>query len=98
MILRFCADPSLHVAVDYTHLANARDYLAVPLWLKAAYPELFVHPRLRDRLMLYDLAYDVRHVLLHPPTGPLNTLSPHHALRRIRRTIDGRNHLTWMEI
>jgi aminoglycoside phosphotransferase (APT) family kinase protein len=98
MILRFCADPSLHVATDYGHLANARDYLQVPVWLKAAYPELFGHPRLRERLMLYDLAYDVRHLLLHPPTGAINTLSPHHALRRIRRTIDGRNHLGWMEI
>jgi hypothetical protein len=98
MILRFCADPSLHVAADYGHLANARDYLQVPVWLKAAYPELFGHPRLRDRLMLYDLAYDVRHLLLHPPTGAINTLSPHHAMRRIRRTVDGRNHLGWMEI
>jgi aminoglycoside phosphotransferase (APT) family kinase protein len=98
MVLRFCADPSLHVAADYVHLANARDYLQVPLWFKTAYPELFAHARLRDRLLLLDLAYDVRHLLLHPPTGPMNTLSPHHALRRIRRTVDGRNHLTWMEL
>ena len=48
--------------------------------------------------MLYDLAYDVRHLLQHPPTDSINALPHHHALRRIRRTVDGRNHLRWMEI
>ena len=98
IILRFCADPALHVADDYRHLADARQYQAVPTWLREAYPELFAHPRLRDRLMLYDLAYDVRHLLQHPPTDSINALPHHHALRRIRRTVDGRNHLRWMEI
>jgi hygromycin-B 7''-O-kinase len=98
VLLRFCADPALHVAEDYEHLARRDDYRAVPRWLRAAHPALFGHPRLRERLLLYGLAYDIRHLLLQPPSVPVAQLPPLHAWNRIRKAVDGHTHLGWMEL
>ena len=97
VLLRFCADPAAHVAADYEHQTHAADYRSVPGWLREVYPELFAHPRLNDRLTLYCLSYDVRHLLLHRPAGPESTLGVNHPLRRIRRLLEGRSHLPWLE-
>lgn len=97
IIIRFCAEPDVHVAPDYGHLADSRDYREVPAWLRQAYPELFAHPRLRERLALYSLSYDVRHLLLYPPKRPADELPPLHPYNRIRRLVDGRSPLGWME-
>jgi hygromycin-B 7''-O-kinase len=87
VLLRFVADPALHVARDYEHLVDRNDYLEVPDWLRESYPELFAHPRLDDRLIVYGLAYDVRNLLLHPPAGPPGSLPPFHPWNRIRKTV-----------
>ena len=96
VLLRFCAEPSLHVAGDYAHLAKRKDYREVPRWLHAAYPALFAHPRLKDRLTLYNLSYDVRGLLLDPPTRPAEALPTHHPYNRVRRLVAGDTHLEWM--
>jgi hygromycin-B 7''-O-kinase len=98
VLLRFCADPGLHVAEDYEHLVSRDDFRAVPRWLREAHPTVFEHPRLRDRLLLYGLSYDVRHLLLSPPTVPTAKLHPHHPWNRIRKAVDGLTHLGWMEL
>lgn len=97
VLLRFCADPAPHVDPDYGHLALASDYRSVPGWLRQDYPGLFDHPRLEDRLAVYCLAYDVRQLLLDPPSGPQATLPHHHPERRIRRLVEGRSHLPLLD-
>lgn len=90
ILLRFCAAPDLHVAEGSEGRIEADDFRLVPVWLREAYPELFAHPRLRERLTLYALAYDVRALLLEPPTSPPASLPPHHPYHRVRRTVEGR--------
>jgi len=98
VFLRFCADPSLHVVADYEHLAVREHYRDVPRWFREAYPALFSHPRLHDRLTLYGLAYDVRHLLVHRPTAPPDRIPQYHPYHRIKRWVDGRSHISWMEL
>jgi hygromycin-B 7''-O-kinase len=97
ILLRFCADPGLHVAEDYGHLVGRADFRMVPIWLREAYPKLFAHPRLAERLAVYGLAYDVRQLVLEPPTHPPDELPPHHPYHRVRRAVEHRTHLQWME-
>ena len=59
IILRFCADPQLHVSVDYAPTVNRDDYRSVLRWIHEAYPELFENPALESRLNLYSLSYDL---------------------------------------
>jgi hygromycin-B 7''-O-kinase len=96
VFLRFCADPALHVTEDYGHLTTRSDYRGVPGWLREAYPRLFAHPRLDDRLVVFGLSYDVRHLLLNPPSTPADRLPTHHPYLRVKRWVDGRSHLSWM--
>ena len=58
IILRFCADPQLHVSVDYAPTVNRDDYRSVLRWIHEAYPALFENPSLESRLNLYSLSYD----------------------------------------
>jgi aminoglycoside phosphotransferase (APT) family kinase protein len=96
VLLHSLADPALHVrGADDTELRR-RDFERVTGWLRKAYPELFAHPRLVDRLTLYRLAYDTRALLQQPPDRPAAKLSPHHPYNRIVRLVEGRNELQWM--
>ena len=97
VILRFTADPFLHVADDYAHLARRAEYREVPNWLRDAYPELFAHPRLRDRLAVYSLSYEIRHLLLRPPMRPVDPSETFHPYNRIRRIVEGHSYLAWMQ-
>jgi hygromycin-B 7''-O-kinase len=90
ILLRFCAEPGLHAADSYHREVAAADFRTVPAWLRQDYPELFAHPRLGERLTLYALAYDLRQLLLDPPSGPPATLPPHHPYHRVRRMVEGR--------
>jgi aminoglycoside phosphotransferase len=68
--------------------AEAELYRDVPVWLSHAYPGLFAHPRLEQRLLLYELAFCLRHLLLWPPAAgdPL----PHgHPYRRLTSAVSG---------
>ncbi len=93
ILLRFCAYPYLHVAEDYEHCTRAEDYAAVPGWMTDVYPELFDNPDAYARTRIYSIAYDLRELLLFPPTRPPRELSTHHPYNRLERTIDGRSHL-----
>lgn len=97
MILRFCADPAAHVAEDYAAHTIDRDYQLVPTWLRAAYPQLFSHRQLPERLAIFNLSYDVRQLLLRPPKQPPARLPANHAHQRLRRLVEGRSHLSWMD-
>ncbi len=93
VLLRFCALPHLHVAEDYEHLTHAQDYRDVPWWLADDYPELFDFPNQFDRVRIYAIAYDVRDLLLNPPTEPVGGLSQHHAYHRLAATVNGTSYL-----
>lgn len=93
VLLRFCALPHLHVAEDYEHLTRSEDYRDVPWWLADDYPELFTFADQFDRVRLYAIAYDVRDLLLFPPTGPIGELSQHHPVHRLAATVNGTSYL-----
>lgn len=97
ILLRYCADPTASRPAGDGTAATAVDLRPVPRLLRDAYPELFAHPRLNDRLAVYCLAYDVRDLLLHRPHGREEELPLSHPVRRIRRLVEGRSHLPWME-
>lgn len=97
VILRFCTEPSLHVAEDYARLARREDYRSVMRWLREGYPELFEVDDLADRLNLYSLSYDLRDLVMEPPRRPGEMLPPFHAVNRLRRLVDGRGMLQLIE-
>jgi aminoglycoside phosphotransferase (APT) family kinase protein len=97
IILRFCADPQLHVSADYAPSVNRDDYRSVLRWIHEAYPALFEHPALESRLNLYSLSYDLRDLVVDPPRKPFDQLPPYHAYRRLRRLLDGRGMLQLIE-
>lgn len=90
-LLRFCADPRLHVADDYAGDIRASDYGQVPGWLWEEYPELFAAPHLRDRLALYLLAFDLSQLVQSPPKVATADLPPFHPYHRVRRAVEGRD-------
>lgn len=55
-LLRYCHDPAGSVEPEWHGRVAAKDHAAVPRLLQRAYPELFAHPRLRHRLLVYGLA------------------------------------------
>jgi scyllo-inosamine 4-kinase len=47
------------------------------------YPNIVAHPRILERLWLYDLACTLRDVIVCPATSAPEDLQPHHPLRRL---------------
>jgi len=92
-LLRFCAYSFLHVTDDYEAHIRAEPYEEVVSWLAADYPELFAAPNLRDRLRLYAIAFEVRRLLVRPPSAPMRELSARDPLSRLVQLLDRRSHL-----
>jgi scyllo-inosamine 4-kinase len=92
-LLRFCANPKLHVADDYAAATRAGDYRQVPGWLWEVYPALFAAPHLHERLKLYLLAFDLCQLVQHPPHVDPADLPPFHPYHRVRRAVEGRDEL-----
>ncbi len=67
ILLHSLADPSLHVESGDGGALQRRDFDEVVGWLRAAYPALFDHPRLPERMWIYRLAYEVRSLIVEPP-------------------------------
>lgn len=63
VLLRCCALPRAHVALQFQERTRPEDYAPIPGWLAEDYPELFSHPNLVERLTLYTLAFEVRDLL-----------------------------------
>lgn len=55
--------------------------------LASHYPAIVAHPRIVERLWLYDLACTLRDVIVTPATAPPAHLPPHHPLRRLPRIV-----------
>jgi len=93
VFLRFCCFPFLFVPESREAEAVPAEYEDVPFWLRDAYPSLFAHPRLYDRLRIYALSFDLKDLLAYPPRGSLGSLSTHHPYRRLVDTVRGESHL-----
>jgi Phosphotransferase enzyme family len=55
--------------------------------LRRAYPALFAHPQLSERLRLYALASALRDVMTWPLTKPEAEVTPAHPIRQLRRLV-----------
>jgi hygromycin-B 7''-O-kinase len=86
ILLQYCAEPELSTTAHDRFAVTAKDLADVPVWLEEDYPELFAHPRLNERLLLYRLAYDVRALLLDPPPATIADM-PHHPYNRLRTAV-----------
>jgi len=97
VLLHSLADPELHVQGGDGARLHRRDFDEVVAWLRDAYPALFGHPRLAERLWVYRLAYDVQALVAEAPTGAPCTgeLPAHHPYQRIVRLVEGRSDLGW---
>lgn len=93
VILRCCAYPKLHVGPDFEDATRSEDYAEVPAWLRAAYPRLFAHPRLVDRLRIFAIAYEVRSLLQDPPTAPPTHQDRRSAYHRLKNLIQRTSYL-----
>jgi Ser/Thr protein kinase RdoA (MazF antagonist) len=93
VLLRFCAHPGAHLPSRRQDELCAADLEELPGWLRAAYPALFAHPRLLDRLRIYDLGFNVRELVLCRPFATKAALPPLHPHRRLRQLLDGLSHL-----
>lgn len=58
-VLRFVREPWQFAPPALAHALMPRELAAVPEWLMGAYPELFAHPRLAERLAVYDVLWQL---------------------------------------
>jgi hygromycin-B 7''-O-kinase len=64
--LGFCANPARMVPQPLEEASRPEDYREAPAWLREAYPEMFGHPRQRDRLLLHSLVFRADELLADP--------------------------------
>lgn len=64
--LGFCRDPVGSVAETLEAVTRPEDYRDAPAWLREAYPQLFAHPDLRERLAWQELVFRGPEVLADP--------------------------------
>lgn len=83
VLCRFLQWPDLHVDPAVAGRIRRSDFANVLGWLSGAYPELFSHRLLRQRLTLYGLAFEIRATLQNPPKQPLGDLDPLHPYARL---------------
>ncbi len=94
VLFRCCAFPEAHIDPDHAPLAIAEDYADVPLWLAEDRPDLFAHPALHDRLLLYCLAFDVRDLAESVPVDRRTTSEPLHPLNRLHAMLNDGGHVS----
>lgn len=70
-LLRFVREPALYAAPGKDGGLDAETLRVVPDWLAAAYPELFAHPRLAERLEAYEAMWQLVQIFHFPrDAGP----------------------------
>lgn len=83
VICRFVQWPHLHVDPAVAAHTKPSDYENVLRWMTRAYPELFSHRNLRQRLALYGIAFELRATLQNAPKRPVGDLGPMHPYSRL---------------
>lgn len=96
VLLRCCAYPEAHVAVEHTGRTRAADYAEVIHWLTEAYPTLFQQTNLAQRLSLYSLAFDVREALEEPVPANRSLVPLLHPYNRLVRHVSSGGHVALM--
>ncbi len=93
VFLRFCANPRWFVCDELLANTLASDYAVIPYWLADDYPELFHHNYVLERLLVYEISYDVFDLMRSPIEGPARSLPESHPHRRLEQTMRGEGHL-----
>ena len=71
VLLRFLAAPEAFSPDSAA--GSAALYRPVVGWLRDAYPELFAHPDLSERLEVYDALWELVQLMNYPPDHPRDT-------------------------
>jgi aminoglycoside phosphotransferase (APT) family kinase protein len=87
-ILRWCARAREFPPTPDARGLDETTLTEVPGWLRGAYPELFAHEHLRERLNIYDM-YGELALYAHHPQPDIREA----AQERIDRLLSGHNHL-----
>lgn len=96
VLLHSLADPAVHLEGGNGATLYRRDFDDVVGWMRAAYPALFAHPRLAERLWVYRLAYEVGALMTRERSDSLaDPQSPHHPYQRIFRLLGDRSDIGW---
>lgn len=82
-IARYCRYPFAHVPEPASQQQRSSDYSEVLGWLAADLPELFAIPHLDDRLLLFDIAFELHELVSHPDLGSRRELGALHPLNRL---------------
>ncbi len=96
VLFRFCAFPHAHVAPDYEARTHSSDYADVPMWVAEDRPDLFEHPDLFERLMLYAISFSVQELVTSPADAkmPRSMRGPMHPMTRMANLLDHGGHLS----
>jgi len=86
-ITRYCRYPFAHVPGDVASEQRTEDYASVLSWLSADLPEVFDDPRLDERLIVIDIAFELHELLSHPDLGSRAELGPLHPLNRLAKRL-----------
>ncbi len=94
VLFRCVAYPHLHVGPEARDRTRVEDYWDIPVWLAESYPELFEHPRLFDRLLVYALSFEI-HLLDRFPLGGAagRQVGREHPYTRLRALMGGGGHV-----
>ncbi|MFW2382645.1 MAG: phosphotransferase family protein, partial [Acidimicrobiales bacterium] len=89
VLLRFLRFPDAHVPSDVASTLSSLDFDEVPGWLAEDYPELFEHPRIVERLALYNVAFDMAELVRMKAVTSMSGMGPLHPVRRLQALLDG---------
>jgi aminoglycoside phosphotransferase (APT) family kinase protein len=89
VLLRFLRYPEAHVPADIAPSLGHADFEEVPSWLAEDYPELFGHPRIVERLALYNVAFDMAELVRMKSVVPSSEMGPLHPVRRLQALLNG---------
>lgn len=70
-LLRFVREPGQFAPPALAHTLTPQELDAMPEWLIGAYPELFAHPRLAERLAVYDALWQLVQMFHFSPRSPV---------------------------
>jgi hypothetical protein len=82
-ILQYCHHAEDRVEPEWREAVAAADHSTIPVLLQRAYPELFNHERLRDRLFVYGMAGFARGWAWRPDLWGCPTDDPNHPCHNV---------------
>jgi hypothetical protein len=88
-LLRYCHHPEGTAELERRDRVAAKDHAVIPRELQRAYPELFDHPRLVDRLQVYGLAGFARGWHWRPDLWRKSADEPSHPSHEVLAFVNG---------